>query len=62
MKAKITHDYNPHPTPVFIHNGVKFAFLGTEIVEHGALHTIKNTVSGNIKTVPHSVLEAIVQF
>lgn len=62
MKAKIFHEDCPDPRPFFIHKGVKFGFLGTEIVQGGALHTIKNTVSGNVKTVPHGVLELIVEF
>jgi hypothetical protein len=62
MKAKITHDYCPDPRPVFIHEGVKFMILGTEKGENGYFHTIQNTVSGNKKTVPHSVMERIVEF
>jgi len=33
MKAKITHENLPYPTPVFVHDGIKFAFIGTEIVQ-----------------------------
>ena len=62
MKAQITYDYSPDPRPVFIHKGVKFAFLGTEIVHGGAMHTIRNTTNGKTSTVAHSVLEEIVNF
>lgn len=62
MKAQIYQHFTPHIEVYFTHEGKKYTFHGTELVQGGALHTIKNTETGNMKTLPHSVLERIVDF
>lgn len=62
MKVKIYQHFIPHLEVYFTHEGKKYSFHGTELVEGGALHSIKNTETGNVKSVPHSVLERIVDF
>jgi hypothetical protein len=62
MKAQIYQHFIPHLEVYFTHEGKKYSFHGTELVAGGALHTIKNTKTGNVKSVPHSVLDRIVDF
>ncbi len=62
MKSKIHQQFIPHLEVFFESKGVKFRFLGTEIVRGGAIHTVQNCVNEKISDIPHSILENIVDF
>ena len=45
-----------------MHKEKKFIIKTTEIIEGNCYHVVMNSVTQAIKTVPHSILEGIVDF
>ena len=62
-KSQIFQQFNPHFEVFFTYNNKKYNLIGTSTNElNHTFHEVLNPLSGNIKTIPHSILAETVDF